>query len=448
MPKEIIPIIAFTKNEFETYLKTAPLNEKSAFELAEFGAKAKQITLITENDGALGKVFLGLGDNFDPQIFGILPRSLPKGQYELNCDIDDNQISLAVLFFHLGAYYFDKFRKSPRKEIILIPPAIAPIEEILNIVDAIKMGRDLVNSPTNILGAKDLRQQAVEIGNQYGAICETIIGDDLLAQDYPLIHAVGRASNDEPSLVILRIPKPNAPKIGIIGKGVVFDTGGLNIKTGNFMGLMKKDMGGAACALTLFQILTQINLEIDINIYLPIVENSISSNSMRPGDVVRSRKDLTIEIDNTDAEGRLILADALTRASEDKMDLMIDFATLTGAARVALGPELPPFYTNSPKLAQDIKNAAQSVQDPVWEMPLWNNYADDLDSTIADMKNGGGQFAGSLTAALFLEKFVDCKEWAHFDVYCWNPKERTAFIQGGEIQAVRAVLKMLEERYS
>lgn len=447
MFENIIPIHAMTFNEFAQYSKTAAKYESQIFDINDFKGQAKKICLI-HNDGILEKVIFGQGDNFDPQSFGILSRNLPIGDYEFANIENEEDISKAVLFFHLGAYYYDRFKKSPRKKINLIPPAMFAIEEILNIVDAIKMGRDLVNCPANILNPLELRNIALDIGNQFGAIAQTIIGDDLIEQNYPLIHTIGKASQFEPSLVILRKPKANAPKIAIVGKGVVFDTGGLNIKTGNFMGLMKKDMGGAACALSLFQILAQSNLNLDINVYLPIVENSISSNSVRPSDIVKSRKGLTIEIDNTDAEGRLILADALTRASEDKMDLIIDFATLTGAARVALGPELPPFYTNSPKLAHELKEAALIVQDPIWEMPLWNNYNDDLDSQIADLKNGGGQFAGSMTAALFLQKFVECQEWVHFDVYCYNPKERTAFPQGGEIQAVRAVLQMLEKRYS
>lgn len=447
MSEKIIPIFAMTVSQFAHYAKTANEYETQILKNNDFKGQAKKICFI-HNNTEIDKVFYGLGDGFDPQSLGHLSRNLPSGTYEIANVENDEDIAKAILFFHLGTYYYDKFKKSPRKNIILIPPAIIAIEEILNIVDAIKMGRDLVNAPANVLNATELRNVAIEIANQYGATAETIIGDDLNEQNYPLIYNVGKASEHEPSLVILRKPKANAPKIAIIGKGVVFDTGGLNIKTGNFMGLMKKDMGGAACALSLFQILAQCDLNIDINVYLPIVENSISSNAMRPSDIVISRKGLSIEIDNTDAEGRLILADALTRASEDKMDLIIDFATLTGAARVALGPELPPFYTNSTKLAQEIKDAASKTYDPVWEMPLWKNYNEDLESQIADLKNGGGQFAGSITAALFLQKFVDCHEWVHFDVYCHNPKERAAFPQGGEIQAVRAVLHMLEKRYS
>lgn len=447
MSEKNIPLYVICENEFEEFSKQLDEFENSYLNSIGFSAKSKEIAKIPSKNGKISKIIFGMGKEFNSQNFGIIGRVFDEGKYILETKITPQNADDAILYFELGKYFYDTFKTSPRKNIELIMPN-ANNEWGKKFANIINKGRDLVNSPTNILGPDALAQKIIETGKENNCQIEIIEGDDLLNQNYPLIHAVGRASSQKPRLVILRKPKANAPKIGIIGKGVVFDTGGLNIKAGNFMGLMKKDMGGSACALTLFRLLVEQDLNIDLNLYIPIVENSIAGDAMRPSDVVKSRKGLSVEIDNTDAEGRLILADALTRASEDKMDFMVDFATLTGAARVALGPDLPPFYSNSDKLIDEIKNAATKVNDPVWNMPLWENYNDDLDSSIADMKNGGGAFAGSMTAALFLKKFVECDEWVHFDVYCWNPKEKPIGPMGGEIQAVRTMFEVIQNRYS
>lgn len=447
MSEKNIPLYVICENEFEEFSKQLDEFENSFLNSIGFGAKSKEIAKIPSKNGKVSKVIFGMGKEFNCQNFGIIGRAFDEGKYILETKITPPNANDAILYFELGKYFYDTFKTSPRKNVELIIPD-ANYEWGKKFANIINKGRDLVNSPTNILGPDALAQKIIETGKENNCQIEIIEGDDLLNQNYPLIHAVGRASSQKPRFVILRKSKANAPRIGIIGKGVVFDTGGLNIKTGNFMGLMKKDMGGAACALTLFRLLIEQDLNIDLNLYVPVVENSIAGDAMRPSDVVKSRKGLSVEIDNTDAEGRLILADALTRASEDKMDFMVDFATLTGAARVALGPDLPPFYSNSDKLIDEIKNAATKVNDPVWNMPLWENYNDDLDSSIADMKNGGGAFAGSMTAALFLKKFVECDEWVHFDVYCWNPKEKPIGPMGGEIQAVRAMFEVIQNRYS
>ena len=447
MSKKNIPLYVICENEFEEFSKQLDEFENSYLNSIGFNAKNKEIAKIPSKNGKISKIIFGMGKEFNSQNFGVIGRVFDEGIYILETQITPQNANDAILYFELGKYFYDTFKTSPRKNIELIIKN-ANNEWGRKFANIINKGRDLVNSPTNILGPDALAQKIIETGKENNCQIEIIEGDDLLNQNYPLIHAVGRASSQKPRLIILRKPKANAPKIGIIGKGVVFDTGGLNIKTGNFMGLMKKDMGGSACALTLFRLLVEQDLNIDLNLYVPIVENSVAGDAMRPSDVVKSRKGLSVEIDNTDAEGRLILADALTRASEDKMDFMVDFATLTGAARVALGPDLPPFYSNSDKLIEEIKNAATKVNDPVWNMPLWENYNDDLDSSIADMKNGGGAFAGSMTAALFLKKFVECDEWVHFDVYCWNPKEKPIGPLGGEIQAVRAMFEVIQNRYS
>lgn len=447
MSEKNIPLYVICENEFEEFSKQLDEFENSYLNSIGFSAKNKEIAKIPSKNGKISKIIFGMGKEFNAQNFGIIGRVFDEGKYILENKITPHNADDAILYFELGKYFYDAFKTSPRKNVELIIQN-ANNEWGKKFAEIINQGRDLVNSPTNILGPDALTQKIIETGKENNCQVEIIEGDDLLNQNYPLIHTVGRASSQKPRFVILRKPKANVPKIGIIGKGVVFDTGGLNIKTGNFMGLMKKDMGGSACALTLFRLLLEQDLNIDLNLYVPIVENSIAGDAMRPSDVVKSRKGLSVEIDNTDAEGRLILADALTRSSEDKMDFMVDFAALTGAARVALGPDLPPFYSNSDNLIDEIKIAAAKVNDPVWNMPLWENYNEDLDSSIADMKNGGGAFAGSMTAALFLKKFVECDEWVHFDVYCWNPKEKAIGPMGGEIQAVRTMFEVIQNRYS
>lgn len=444
----IIPIYLVTKTETDTFSSKLNSIEKEILKINDFKGQSGKIILLPSVNGGIKKIIFGVGETIEPQIFGSLAKNLPEGEYEIKTQLKKEIAQNGYIFFLLGQYIFNAYKKAEPKKVKLVPPKAIDADFAKIIANAINMGRDLVNTPANDMGPNALAQKAQELAKEFGAEIEIIKGDDLLAQNYPLIHAVGRAATDAPQIVILRKPKKDVPKIGIVGKGVAFDTGGLNLKTGNFMTIMKKDMGGAACALSLFTILAQLDLNIDLNIYLPLVENAVSANSMRPGDIVTSRKGLSVEIDNTDAEGRLILADALTRASEDGMEAIFDFATLTGAARVALGPDLPPFYTNSENLAAQINEASKKVQDPLWRMPLWANYKEDLDSPIADMKNGGGAFAGSVTAALFLEKFVDAKEWVHFDVYCWNPSDKPARPKGGEIQAIRAVLEVLQKRYS
>ncbi len=274
-------------------------------------------------------------------------------------------------------------------------------------------------------------------------------GEELLVRNLPLVHAVGCAAAEAPRLVDLVWGRADAPKVTLVGKGVVFDSGGLDIKPSSGMLLMKKDMGGAAAALSLARLVMQSGLDLRLRALIPIVENAISANSMRPGDIVRSRKGLTVEISNTDAEGRLILADALALADEEAPDLLFDFATLTGAARVALGPDLPPFYTDDEALAGEISDAATRAHDPVWRLPLWRPYDALLESKVADLDNApAGGFAGSVTAALFLARFVSAaKAWAHFDIYAWNPKPRAHAPSGGEIQAARAIFELLAARY-
>jgi leucyl aminopeptidase len=321
--------------------------------------------------------------------------------------------------------------------------------EASRIVLASWLARDLVNTPTNDMGPEALHEAAEGAAHKYSATFKAIVGEALLDAGYPLIHAVGRAAQQAPRLLHLSWGDPNAPRLALVGKGVTFDTGGLDIKPSTGMRLMKKDMGGAAHALALAQIVMDAKLPVNLDLFLPVVENAISGDAFRPGDVIKSRKGLTVEIDNTDAEGRLILADALARASEDQPALLLDFATLTGAARTALGPDIPPFYANDDALAAELASASSETSDPIWRMPLWDAYEGDMDSPIADLKNtGDGAFAGSIYAALFLRRFVDAPAWAHFDIFAWAPKERAARPQGGEAQALRACWRVLKARFA
>jgi len=383
-------------------------------------------------------------DRFLP---GRLPGLLPAGSYRFANAPHDPR--LAALAFALGAYRFARYKNGESKDIKLTLPDGVDGEDLTRIADGVTLARDLINTPANDLGPAELEEAARTLAGRHGAAVRSIIGDDLLAQKFPLIHAVGRGAAREPRLIDFTWGDAAAPKITLIGKGVVFDTGGLDIKPSSGMLIMKKDMGGAACTLALALMIMDRALKVRLRVLIPAVENSISGAAFRPLDVYRSRKGLTVEIGNTDAEGRLILADAMALADEEAPELMVDMATLTGAARVALGPDLPPFYTADDALAGDLARCATQENDPLWRMPLWQPYEAMLDSSIADLNNvGTGGFAGSVTAALFLSRFVSAaKSWVHLDIYGWTPKAKSARPEGGECQAARALYALLQDRY-
>ena len=317
------------------------------------------------------------------------------------------------------------------------------------VAEAATLARDLVNTPANDMGPQELADAARQVAERYGAKFSSIVGDDLLTQNFPLIHAVGKASPRAPRLVDFTWGDPSHPKVTLVGKGVCFDTGGVDLKPSSGMLLMKKDMGGAANVLALAQMIMDANLKVRLRVLIPAVENAVAGNAFRPLDIYPSRKGPTIEIGNTDAEGRLVLADALALADEEKPDLLIDMGTLTGAARVALGPELPPFYTNDEQLAADVARCAAAENDPLWRMPLWAPYDSWLDSKTANLSNvASGAFAGSITCALFLQRFVEhATSWLHLDIYAWTPSGKPGRPEGGECQAARALYKLLCERY-
>ena len=428
-----------------------PAPARSFADAQGFEPKSARHCLLPHADGSLLGVLFGLdarsAKRTDPFLPGKLPTVLPEGVYSFARPPANP--SLATLAWLLGSYAFTRYGKKPPKPVQLVPPEGVDVAEVTAMAEAIAMGRDLVNTPANDLGPEGLESAARRLAGKHAAEIEVIAGDDLLERNFPMIHAVGRASATAPRLIDIRWGPPAGPRITLVGKGVTFDTGGVNIKPDAAMLLMKKDMGGAASALALADMIMGAELPIRLRVLVPAVENMISGASFRPGDVLPSRKGLHVEIGNTDAEGRLILADALALADEEEPELVVDFATLTGAARVALGPDLPPFYTEDDALATDLARLGETVNDPVWRLPLWPPYAPLLDSKVADINHiSGGPFAGSITAALFLRRFASAaKAHVHFDVYAWNPKAQPGRPEGGEVQGARLVYALLRERY-
>jgi leucyl aminopeptidase len=425
-------------------------------EAAQFKGKAGQVVLIPGADGRTERVLFGLGREASAMGLRALPAKLPPGDYALmKTPWTAEQAALA---FALGSYRFDRYkteRGKPRPRLTV--EDTAALLEARRIGHAAALARDMVNTPANDMGPLQIETISREIAEAHAAEIAVIEGDGLLQENYPAIHAVGRAAVPERAPRMIEIQWRGAkatdasPMIALVGKGVVFDTGGLDIKPSAGMRWMKKDMGGAAHALALGRLVMEADLPVRLTILLAVVENAISGDAMRPGDVLASRAGLTIEVGNTDAEGRLILADALTRAGELEPTLTIDMATLTGAARVALGPEVIPFYTADDALAAEVAKAAEAEVDPLWRMPLWAGYEASLDSDIADLKNDPDAWAqaGSVTAALFLKRFAPKSgAWMHLDIFAWNGRSRPGWPSGGEAQAIRALYAVLKARYS
>jgi leucyl aminopeptidase len=377
---------------------------------------------------------------------GKLARSLPAGVYRLEGEVGDAR--LAALSWCLEAYDFDVYRKVRPAAARLVCPAGVDRGELLRTATAVFLVRDMVNTPASDLGPDELEAAARRVARVHRATLRVTSGR-ALERGFPMIHHVGKASPRAPRLIDITWGSPRAPKVTLVGKGVCFDTGGLDIKPSSGMLLMKKDMGGAANVLGLAQMIMAAKLRVRLRVLIPAVENAISGNAFRPGDVLRSRKGLTVEIGNTDAEGRLILADALALADEEKPDLLLDMATLTGAARVALGPDLPPFYTDDEATAQALQDAASAESDPLWRMPFWQPYTRLFESSVADVNNAGDSgYAGSITAALFLKRFVErAKTYIHFDIFAWTPQARPGSPRGGEAQGIRALFRLLAARY-
>lgn len=374
---------------------------------------------------------------------------LPAGKYRVAEKYDTAQATALALGWALGQYRFDRFKAAPAREARLCIPARANMAVVATIADGMTWGRDMINLPTNHMGPGDLELAAYKLTETFDAKVKVITGDQLIKKNFPAIHAVGRASSSAPRLIDIKWGRTTAPKITLVGKGVCFDTGGLDIKPSSAMLMMKKDMGGAASVLALAHMIMASGIDIRLRVLVPAVENSISGNAFRPGDILDTRKGKTVVVGNTDAEGRLILCDALTYADEESPDVIIDMATLTGAARVALGTELPALFTNSDTFAEEVTKVAEDVDDPLWRLPLWANYRARLDSPIADTNNiSSGPFGGAITAALFLEGFVSSStDWVHIDTYGWNDQARPGRPAGGEVLVVRALYALLHRRY-
>ncbi|WP_206456337.1 leucyl aminopeptidase family protein [Aurantimonas marina] len=442
-------------------LEALPDATASWAKIARFAAEAGSVLIVPDAKGNVAGAVLGLGKGGAGEgarerralLAGALAATLPAGDWYFADEtaIDGPLASLALI---LGGYRFDRYRSSKADDggdgdIRFLAAEGFDRADIDSIAAGVCLARDLINTPTSDMGPGELEDAVRALGNQFGARVATIEGDALLKQNFPMIHAVGRASASAPRLIDLCWGRPDDPKLTLVGKGVCFDTGGLDIKPASGMLLMKKDMGGAANVLGLARMVMAAKLPVRLRVLIPAVENAIAGDAFRPGDVLTSRKGKTVEIGNTDAEGRLVLADALALADEEAPDLLIDMATLTGAARVALGPDIAPFYTDDMALAGEIAQAGLDVADPVWRMPLWRPYAANLASKIADTNNvTSDAFAGSVTAALFLQGFVDkAKSWTHFDIYGWRPKPSPIGPVGGEAQAIRALFAVLKTRF-
>ncbi|HKG74506.1 MAG TPA: leucyl aminopeptidase family protein [Aestuariivirgaceae bacterium] len=417
-----------------------------------FSAGAGRTLLLTGKDGRLARVLFGLGKTpakEDPFLPGTLARTLPPAAYRFEGELPRPR--LAVLGWLLEAYAFSRYRRTPDPAASLVCPKDLDRDGLIREAEAVYLARDLINTPASDLGPRELEAAVRAVAKQNGARVAGVSGKALIA-GFPMISAVGRAATPEraPRLIDLRWGPQRAPAVTLIGKGVCFDTGGLDVKTAAGMLIMKKDMGGAANVLALAQMIMASKLPLRLRVLIPAVENAISADAFRPGDILRSRKGLSVEIGNTDAEGRLILADALRYADEERPDLIIDMATLTGAARVALGPDLPPFYTDDDGLADELLKSAAAENDPLWRMPFWTPYERFIESKFADINNASESgYAGSVLAALFLRRFVDeAKTYLHMDIFGWTPAPRPGRPFGGEAQGIRALFALLRNRYA
>jgi leucyl aminopeptidase len=444
--KNATPIYVVKQSDFAAWLKQQTAFVKSWLESNGFRGDVGNLSLIPNEKGKLACVLLCIADTNQFWGVGSLPQTLPEGVYYFEAEAFDYE-QLAIVW-GLGSYQFTRYKKALRAPAQLVLPKSCDVARINNIVESIYVVRDLINTPTEDLGPSEFSLIAKAMSQEFKAQFKEIVGDDLLKQNFPVIHAVGRACDDAPRLIDMRWGNKKHPKITLVGKGVCFDTGGLDLKNSAGMLLMKKDMGGAAHVLGLARMIMRAKLPVCLRVLIPLVENSVSGNAYRPGDVLKSRKGLTIEIGNTDAEGRLVLSDALTAAVEDNPELLIDMATLTGAARVALGTDLPALFSNNDELAHAVFQQGLEQTDFVWRMPLFSAYREALNSYIADINNAGDSYGGAITAALFLREFVpDTIPWLHFDLMAWNLKSRPGRPQGGEAMALRTLFSYLLQRY-
>jgi leucyl aminopeptidase len=446
------PVRVVREAGYRDWLAAAPAHHRAWLEATGFAAKPGAVTLLPAAEGEIAAALLVAGDAAEPWDAASLQAALPAGTWALEDREGALPAGAAALGWALAAYRFERYRKEPDakpRPLLALDVADPAVAGARRVAEAVYLARDLINTPASDLGPEELAEAVLAEARRHGAEAAATVGDDLLAAGYPAVHAVGRASTRAPRLVDVRWGDPSAPRVTLVGKGVCFDTGGLDIKPSSAMLLMKKDMGGAAIMLGLASLVMGAKLPVRLRLLVPAVENSIAGDAFRPGDVLRTRAGLTVEIGNTDAEGRLILADALAEADGERPDLLLDAATLTGAARVALGPELPALFTPDDALADEILRRGREAADPLWRLPLHAPYRGYIKSSVADINNAGSKpFAGSITAALFLKEFVrQTTAWAHLDAFAWNDESRPGRPRGGEATGLRALWALLEGRY-
>jgi leucyl aminopeptidase len=444
-----IPLIPLTPAGFDQWKKQASAFQVNWVEGSGFKAGPGEFCTLPGADGAPESCLFGTDEKLFLYVLCSLAAGLPRGEYRLECGWSRPERLQASLGWGLASYRFDRYKAdSKSRPALVLEPDID--SETRSMLAAQKMVRDLVNTPTEHMGPLQLADAVTQEADEFAAQTRFVTGEDLLSRNFPAIHAVGRASTSEPRLLELNWGDEDAPLLALVGKGVCFDTGGLDLKNAAGMQLMKKDMGGAAHALALARLVMEHRLPVNLKLLIPAVENSVAGNAYRPGDIISTRKGLSVEIGNTDAEGRVVLSDALAYACESSPDLVIDFATLTGAARIALGADLPPLFSNREDVALGIMKAGDEVEDPLWTMPLYQPYKKQIESPIADLNNTGKtSYGGCITAALFLECFVEpAVPWVHIDTFAWNQTDRPGRPQGGEALGLRAVFRYLQSRYA
>ncbi len=458
-----ISLSTITKSDFDNWLIGLDEGAQEWVGSSNFKAKPGTLCLLPSTGGTISQAVVGMPaeDSITLWDWAAVAKILPPGTYNLAEQLDEDAVAACLLGWALSNYSFDRYQQendddaAPEVDRILVWQGINETTKAraVSAARAISLVRNLVNTPANHMGPEELAAAAVDLAGIHDAHCAIISGEDLLEAGYPAIHAVGRASDRDPCLIDLTWGDASHPKITLVGKGVCFDTGGLDLKNAGGMKMMKKDMGGSAQALGLASMIMDAELPVRLRVLIPAVENAVSGNAMRPLDVVDTRKGLTIEIGNTDAEGRVVLSDALYEACTEQPELIVDFATLTGAARVALGAELPALFCNNNKIARDVIDCGTALNDPMWQMPLWQGYKKMVDGKVADLNNAPeGGMGGAITAALFLERFVsdddgNVPDWMHIDLMAWNQSSRPGRPEGGEAMSIRALFAYLEKRF-
>jgi leucyl aminopeptidase len=435
-----IPVTPLAEKRLASWLKEQSQRIQTWVRAADFKAKPASFCLLPDDRGQPARVLVGVDDGIDRWSLGVLPGALPQGTYRLEDDLSSAEATAHAFAWAMGCYRFQRYRAETKEFARLVWPKSADRAAVERMVQSLALARDLINTPAEDMGPPELAEAAKRVAQEFKAKFSVIVGDDLLKQNYPMIHAVGRAAAKAPRLIDLRWGNAG-PKLALIGKGVCFDSGGLDLKGAGNMMMMKKDMGGSALMLALARLVMAAKLPIQLRLLIPAVENSVAGNAFRPWDVIKTRKGITVEIGNTDAEGRLVLCDAITEAENDKPDLMIDAATLTGAARVALGPDLPALFSNNDEIAEALLRHGRIEGDPLWQLPLWKPYRRMLESKVADINNcSDGPFAGAITAAVYLAEFVAATtKWIHIDTYAWNGRPLPGRPEGGEALALRAL---------